>query len=625
MEDQGKRILLFVLIAAAIFVVFQWVSPKPEPDKKTTTTGSSEIVPSSSSRVGQPLPGAEKPAPSTIGAPTPAPTETPIVLKTDEVEVAFSNLGGVVSRWTRHYDAFKGRDMNEDEFVGGGPGQGLVAVNFVDSTHVIPVGAVWTGEQLKDAQGRDQVKFTYRDDVLEITKLFTLYPKDFLLGVRVDVKALSGTPKQQLALSMFSTGDGVRAPLWRPACHIGGTAASVPAGKLIGARREQTGRVRFVGLARKYDLIALSPKDEGSLMGCFRAPLEGVIGGSQVDLVYPSTVLVAGDPNKDGFAKEAMLYVGPKYFDALENADKIAGWRTGYKDVIQLGWFSFIARPMLWLLHVMFGVFGNWGVAIIALTILVKLATLYWTTKSMRSMKAMAALKPEMEAIQKRYPDDRQKQQQAQMDLFKQHGVSPLSGCLPMLLQMPIWIALYRMLSHAGELHQASFIPGWLDDLTRPDPFYILPVTLMGMMFLQSRLQPATGDSAQQKILMYGMPLMFGGMSLFFPSGLTVYIFTNTVLGILHSVYMNRTTPAKLAAQRAAATARAAAAAKAETASAKLPAEVKQAKRVEAEVRDTDDDDDEAPRPSGGNGNGKGNAGGGGQRRGQGQRRGKRR
>ena len=109
-------------------------------------------------------------------------------------------------------------------------------------------------------------------------------------------------------------------------------------------------------------------------------------------------------------------------------------------------------------------------------------------------MKAMAALKPEMEAIQKRYPDDRQKQQQAQMDLFKQHGVSPLSGCLPMLLQMPIWIALYRMLSHAGELHQASFIPGWLDDLTRPDPFYILPVTLMGMMFLQSRLQPATGD-----------------------------------------------------------------------------------------------------------------------------------
>jgi YidC/Oxa1 family membrane protein insertase len=298
------------------------------------------------------------------------------------------------------------------------------------------------------------------------------------------------------------------------------------------------------------------------------------------------------------------------------------------KSVIDLGWFAFIARPMLWLLNWFYNVFGNWGVAIILLTVLVKLATLYWTTKSMRSMKAMAALKPEMEAIQKRYPDDRQKQQQAQMALFKQHGVSPLAGCLPMLLQMPIWIALYRMLSSAGELHQAAFIPGWLDDLTVPDPYYILPITLTGMMFLQSKLQPATGDSMQQKILMYGMPLMFGGMSLFFPSGLTVYIFTNTVLGILHSVWMNRTTPAHQAAMRAKVTAAAAAAAAKEAEAAKVPAEVRRAKPVTAVVTDVADDDsdegdegDDGPRPT--TGGSKGSPGGATRRRGQ--RRGKRR
>jgi YidC/Oxa1 family membrane protein insertase len=149
-----------------------------------------------------------------------------------------------------------------------------------------------------------------------------------------------------------------------------------------------------------------------------------------------------------------------------------------------------------------------------------------------------------MEALQKKFGDDRQKMQQAQMELFKRHGVNPLAGCLPMLLQMPIWMGLYRMLSNAGELHQAVFIPGWLDDLTMRDPFYILPVSLMGLMFMQSKLQPATTDNAQQKMLTYGLPLMFGVMGLWFPAGLTVYITTNTLLGIAHTLYMKRTSPA---------------------------------------------------------------------------------
>ncbi len=651
MEDQGKRILLFVVIAAAIFIVFQWVSPKPKPAKKLApSTTTSESVPSSSSRVGQPPPSAEKPpvapvapvadsgsavgsaagsgsgsgsaavsvppvtlAGATIDSAAPPAVEETLQIATKGIEVTFSNLGGVVKEWRVRFDPLKGRDMDEAQFLGGEPGQGLVASNFVDSSHVIPVGAAWKGERVEGSTSA--VRYTYRDDVLEIVKTFTLVPDDYLLKIHVEVRSLAGDLKQQLALSLYSTKDGVTGPLWRPACHIGGTASSVAPSSLVGNRREQTGRVRFVGLARKYDLIALSPRDDGSTqMGCFRSPIEGVVGGSQVDLVYTSATLAK---DKGEISKDLVLYVGPKYFDKLEDADKVAGWTTGFKSVIDLGWFAFISRPMLWLLHVLFNVFGNWGVAIILLTCLVKLATLYWTTKSMRSMKAMAALKPDMEAIQKRYPDDRQKQQQAQMELFKQHGVSPLAGCLPMLLQMPIWIALYRMLSHAGELHQARFIPGWLDDLTRPDPFFILPLTLTAMMFLQSRLQPATGDSAQQKILMYGMPLMFGGMSLFFPSGLTVYIFTNTTLGILHSLYMNRTTPAKLAAARAAVEARQASAAKVEADASKVPAAAKQAKRVVAEVTDAADDDDDSPEGS------KGSANGGSQKRGA--RRGKRR
>ena len=151
--------------------------------------------------------------------------------------------------------------------------------------------------------------------------------------------------------------------------------------------------------------------------------------------------------------------------------------------MIDLGWFAFIGRPLLWLLQKFQSVVGNWGIAIMLLTILVKLLTLYWTTKSMRSMKAIAALAPQIKALQTKYAEDKQRQQAETMALYKQHGVNPVAGCLPMLLQMPIWIALYRMLSNAGELYQQPFIPGWINDLTATDPYYILPAVLFVSMF----------------------------------------------------------------------------------------------------------------------------------------------
>lgn len=170
----------------------------------------------------------------------------------------------------------------------------------------------------------------------------------------------------------------------------------------------------------------------------------------------------------------------------------------------------------------------------------------------MKSMKAMARLKPELEKIKEKYKDDKARQNVETMALFKTNKVNPMSGCLPMLLQMPIWFALYRSLTVAGELYQAPFISGWIDDLTLPDPYYIMPVLLTGMMFLQTRLTPSTGSGAQQKILMYGMPIMFGVFSFFFPSGLTLYIFTNTCFTALHHLYMRKTDDAAAAVAAAA-------------------------------------------------------------------------
>jgi len=290
--------------------------------------------------------------------------------------------------------------------------------------------------------------------------------------------------------------------------------------------------------------------------------------------------------------REMVAYLGPKNYYQLRDADDTAGFHTGFKSTIDLGWFAFIGRPLMWLLFKFQSVVVNWGIAIMLLTFLVKGLTLYWTTKSMRSMKQMAALAPQMKALQERYAGDRQRIQAETMALYKQHNVNPIAGCLPILLQMPIWLALYRMLSSTGELYQQPFIPGWINDLTAADPTHVLPVVLMITMFLQARLQPASPDPSQkmqQNMMKYGLPLMFGVMSFFFPAGLALYILTNTCLSALHSIWMNKFDKKSIAI-----------AAKIKAAQEKAAQEKNKAAAGKAKsanpqpVEDSDDDDDEA-------------------------------
>ncbi|MBZ0235833.1 MAG: membrane protein insertase YidC [Deltaproteobacteria bacterium] len=583
MEDQGKRILLFVVIAGVIFFAWQWLFPpeKPKPQPPAVAGETSGVPSSVTSPVGRPKDGA--PAPAEVPV-----TEDTIVLESNAVKLTFSNVGGVVKEWELLHDPVKGRVMRELLVRGEQPGKSLGAVNFSNSTHVLPVAAEWKGEKLSDTK----VRYRYTGSGLDVTKEYELFPEAYVLKLTVEfglAPGATGTASQRLAVSVFGGAPGdpaarVRVPTGSQ-CHINGEVSSPRAGELARTPRERQGTIRYAGLAHRYDLVAMSPRDgKSESLACNAYKLEGVKDGVQVDLVYPESTLKPGD----AVQREVTIYAGPRYLEKLEGADTIAGYETGFRDVLDFGWFSFIAKPMLWLLTWLYDFVGNWGIAIILLTVIVKLATLYWTTKSMRSMRAMAALKPEIEALQKKYPDDKAKQQQAQMDLFKQHGVSPLAGCLPMLLQMPIWFALYKMLSVAGELHGAVFIPGWLEDLTARDPYFIVPIALTGLMFLQSKVQPATGDSMQQKMLMYGLPLMFGVMGLYFPSGLGVYMVTNSFLSIGHTLYMKRSdgkTPPKATAKAETKTA-----AKAE---AKTEAKLEKKSDAKADASDDEDVEDE--------------------------------
>jgi YidC/Oxa1 family membrane protein insertase len=234
-----------------------------------------------------------------------------------------------------------------------------------------------------------------------------------------------------------------------------------------------------------------------------------------------------------------VAFVGPKLLAQLD-AVNFAGADAKLGDAVNYGWWEPIARPMLWVLMQIHRVVGNWGIAIIVITILLKLLLYYPNMRSMKSMKSMAALKPEMDRIKAKYGEDKNKQNQAVMELYKKHGINPLGGCLPMALQMPIYIAFYSMLSNAVQLYHASFV-GPMNDMTAP--FWPLAVVTGALTFLQQKFAPQSPDNQQQKMMMYMMPVMFMFFTILLPSGLTLYILTNTVLSMVQQWWFNRSHP----------------------------------------------------------------------------------
>ena len=206
--------------------------------------------------------------------------------------------------------------------------------------------------------------------------------------------------------------------------------------------------------------------------------------------------------------------------------------------VVDYGWLTAIAKPLFWLLTFLHGIVGNWGWAIVALTILVKLAFFPLQAASYRSMAKMRKVQPRLNAIRERYGDDRMKLNQAMMELYKEEKINPLGGCLPILVQIPVFIALYWVLLASVEIRNAPWI-GWLHDLSSPDPFYILPLLMPGTMFLQTHLNPKPADPVQAKMMMF-MPLIFSVMFFFFPSGLVLYWVVSNIFSIVQQWVITR-------------------------------------------------------------------------------------
>jgi YidC/Oxa1 family membrane protein insertase len=244
--------------------------------------------------------------------------------------------------------------------------------------------------------------------------------------------------------------------------------------------------------------------------------------------ISPALVVDPGNTGTTG----ALFYAGPKDQYRLAEISEYLDLSVDY------GWLWWIAQPLFWLLINIYELVGNWGVAIILLTVLIKAGFFQLSATSYRSMANMRRVQPQLVSIRERYAEDKQKQSQAMMELYKKEKINPLSGCLPILVQMPVFIALYWVLMESVELRQAPFF-GWITDLSVMDPYFILPLIMGASMFFQQKLSPPPPDPMQAKIMQW-MPVIFTFFFLWFPAGLVLYWVSNNLLSIAQQWYITR-------------------------------------------------------------------------------------
>jgi YidC/Oxa1 family membrane protein insertase len=322
-----------------------------------------------------------------------------------------------------------------------------------------------------------------------------------------------------------------RSPLVAGAiCSVDGEPQRFDSSEILEDKPEFTGKISFGSVDNIYFTQAIAahgkPYTSCKLWGSPRGgTLEDPIGRLlRVTLEHPTITLA---PGQQATLRD-LAFLGPKSPHILEKAGhdlpraSFGGGVWGI-DRISHGLVSLLAAIQKFV--------PNWGVAIILLTLLVKLTLYPLTAKSFESMAAMRKFKPEIDALNEKYANDREKKGAAMMELYKKHKINPFGGCLPQLLQLPIWWALYSSLSTNVELfHQPFFL--WWSDLTAPDPFYVLPLALGALMFVQQKITPSTMDPQQAKMMLYMMPTMITAFMLFLPAGLCLYMFTNSLLSI---------------------------------------------------------------------------------------------
>jgi YidC/Oxa1 family membrane protein insertase len=529
-----KRTLLAIAISMGIILVWWKIFPPPAPAPAPKPAATAPA-----SATGQPGAAPAPDAPGSAAAAKAGPEQL-TTLKAPGAHYILSNRGGVLREVILTEERFLKDKKNPESGLPMSelkrPELGSFALSLPKADFALPEGP-WTISQ-PDASS---VVYRSENDKVAVEKRYRL-SSSFALDLEVVVEnKTDGALNGSLAVHVYTrqdpekkggsflSGEGTVASR---VCFVADDTERATVEDVAKEPREFVGQVNWVAADTKYFAVAVVPHP--SLVGERRCGTRGIDAEhGEVYLSLPSRTISAHGKDTYPFA----VYAGPKYTEALE-AVQPGGFVPKLEKVVDVS-LAVVSRPLLWLLKLFHSWVGNWGVAIIMLTFFVKLLTLYPTHRAMMSGKRMQRLAPQMQELRKKYENDRQRLGIETMNMYKQHGVSPLGGCLPSLMTMPIWMALFSTLSYAVELYRAPFFL-YIHDLSSRDPYFITPLIMGGIMFAQMRMTPAGMDPAQQKMMTIMMPLMFTAFSLFLAAGLAIYTLTNSALSILQQIVINR-------------------------------------------------------------------------------------
>lgn len=400
------------------------------------------------------------------------------------------------------------------------------------------------GDQLSLTDGSREIVFSFvADNGIQVEKVYRFSADSYVMEFEVRLTNGSGQPlKDSLFVSLRNEYHGKKSQYGfeGPSVLVERSLENVPIDE-IAKKSSLTGNIKWMALESRYFMTSVIPvKEQTATVRLSVFPGNGV----EAQYVDPEQTIDPGSRSKFEF----LLFFGPRSMGAVKQAGH------GLERIIDFGYFDILAKPCLWLMNYLYNIIPNYGVAIIILTILSKILLWPLGTKSYKSMNQMKKLQPLIQEIREKYKNDKKKMNEEVMRLHRTYSINPLGGCLPMLVQIPVFFALYRMLDQAIELRHAPFI-GWINDLSAPDrlghfdfaiPFmdapYGIPVLTLVMgatMLLQQKMTPATGDPAQAKMMML-MPVVFTFIFINFSSGLVLYWLVNNVLSIGQQYYTQK-------------------------------------------------------------------------------------
>lgn len=400
-------------------------------------------------------------------------------------------------------------------------------------SHKSVFSAAATSYQMQDGKDSLEVRLSWAGNGVTVDKIYTFHRNNYVINVTYVVNngtevAITPVVYYQIVHDKDSNQGSKLMPTFTGGSYF--TDATKFKKLSFSAMDKEplklTANDGWVGLLQHYFVSAWIPKD-------------GLAREFYTKKLTEHMYIIGTKSTLTNIAPGASLTIPARLFSGPQTKDDLKAAAPGLEFTVDYGWLTVVASPLFWMLSKIHGLVLNWGVAIILLTVLIKAAFFKLSATSYRSMAKMRELAPRLQSMKEKFGDDKQKMQAAMMELYKTEKINPMGGCLPILVQIPVFISLYWMLLGSIELRHAPFF-GWIHDLSAIDPYYILPIFMGATMIIQTYLNPPPTDPLQAKVMKV-MPVVFSVFFFFFPAGLVLYWLVNNVLSIAQQWYINKT------------------------------------------------------------------------------------